>query len=431
MIDMNLLRRQPELYRDSAQKRFLSNNIDTLLELDVQSRDMKTQIDTLRSQANTIAKTIGGAKSAQERQELINEGTKIKKLISDKEEQLRQVEQQLHKVSLSIPNLLAEDTPIGQSDEENIVVLTKGQIPQFSFQPLDHLTLGQQLDILDFEAGAKVAGSKFYFLKSEAVLLSMALVQLALSVAMKRGYQPLMTPDLAKDKIVQGAGYNPRREDGESEIYSIEGHDLCLIGTAEIPVGGLHADEIIPSDKLPLKYVAFSHCFRTEAGAAGKRSKGLYRVHQFDKVELFQFTQPSQSEAALEEIRAIEEEIFTLLAIPYRLMRICSGDMGAPAYKKYDIEAWMPGKGDNGEYGEVTSCSNCTDFQSRRLAIRFKDQQTKKNTPVHTLNGTAIAASRALVAVIENYQQADGSVLIPPALRPYMGGLEKITRKTS
>lgn len=427
MIDLNLLRSNPELFKDSAKKRNMKCDIDHILNVDKENRALKTSIELLRSQSNQVAKSMAKA-TPEEREELKKQGGELKKKIIEGEEKLKLKEKEFHQLCYTVPNLLAPNIPVGIDDNENSVIRKEGSPRDFEFTPRDHLDLAQSLDLIDFEAGAKVAGSKFYFLKNEAVLLSMALSQFALSKAIAKGYTPLMTPDLAKSEVVLGAGYNPRRDDGESEIYSLSGHDLCLIGTAEIPVGGLHSGEILAKEKLPLKYVAFSHCFRTEAGSAGKRSKGLYRVHQFDKVELFQITTEDQSTDALEELREIEESIFKELELPYQLVNICSGDLGAPAFKKYDIEAWMPGKGDNGEYGEVTSCSNCTDFQARRLGIRYKEPSTKKNMIAHTLNGTGIAISRALVAIFENYQQADGSITIPHALRSFMGGLEKIKR---
>lgn len=429
MIDLQLLREQPELYAQSAQKRGVSCDIDALLLADKTHRELLTQIESIRAESNHIAKSMKSA-SEQERTELKTRGSALKKELIDKEEQLRTSEKSFKDLCYQVPNLLAEDTPEGADDSDNKPIFTYLEPTQFAFQPKDHLTLGQELDLIDFEGGAKVAGSKFYFLKNEAVLLSMALTQMAIQKAISFGYTPLMTPDLAKSSMVEGAGYNPRREDNGGEIYNIESHDLSLIGTSEIAVGGLHSNEILAKEKLPLKYVAFSHCFRTEAGAAGRQSKGLYRVHQFDKVELFQITTAEQSTAALEELRSIEESLFQDLKIPYQVVNICSGDLGAPAYKKYDIEAWMPGKGEKGEYGEVTSCSNCTDFQARRLGIRYKDPLLKKNLIAHTLNGTGIALSRALIAVIENYQQADGSIAIPTLLQPYLGGLKKIGPKT-
>ena len=237
--------------------------------------------------------------------------------------------------------------------------------------------------------------------------------------AMQRGFQPMITPDLARPAILEGTGYNPRGE--ESQVYSVTGHDLCLVGTAEITLGGLHADELLDEADLPIKHVGLSHCFRTEAGAAGRESKGLYRVHQFTKVEMFVTCRPEDSDGLHDEMREIEEEIFQDLEIPYRVIDVASGDLGSPAYRKFDIEAWMPGRGEDGDYGEVTSTSNCTDYQARRLKARFKRSETKKNELVHTLNGTAVAVARTLIPLLENHQQADGSVRVPAALQPYVG----------
>ena len=318
---------------------------------------------------------------------------------------------------LSIPNQLAADTPLGEDDTENVVVKTHLSPREFDFKPKDHVELGRDLDLIDFETGAKVAGSKFYFLKNDAVMLEISLKLFAMQIAKSYGYQMLITPDLAKKSILTGAGFSPRGE--ESNIYNIEDLDLSLIATAEIPIAGIHANSIIDEDSLPCKYVAESHCFRREAGSAGRESKGLYRVHQFSKIELFQITKPDVGEQALEELLKIEEEIYQKLEIPYRVVRICAGDLGAAAYKKYDVEAWMPGRDSDEKYGEITSCSNCTDYQSRRLNIRYKTADKKKVFP-YTLNGTAIALSRTLVAILENYQQADGSVIVPEVLRPFM-----------
>jgi len=276
--------------------------------------------------------------------------------------------------------------------------------------------LGQKLDLIDFEAGARVAGAGFYFLKNEAVLLDMALQMYAMSILIKEGFTPMSTPDLAKQSILRGTGFNPRGN--ETQIYSIADTDLSLIATAEIPLGGMLSGEVVDSELLPLKFCGTSHCFRTEAGAAGKASRGLYRVHQFSKVEMFAFTLPEDSEAMLYHLREMEMRIFDGLKIPYRVVDTSTGDLGGPAYRKFDLEAWMPGRGD---FGEVTSTSNCTDYQARRLNARYKVKGEKGTNFLHTLNGTAIAISRGMLAVMENYQQADGSIVVPEVLRPYMG----------
>ena len=284
---------------------------------------------------------------------------------------------------------------------------------------LDHVELAKQHDLVDFEGGARVAGHGFYFLKNEGVLLEMALQRFALDLLMREGFTPMTTPDLARGEVLQGVGFIPRGP--ETQIYSVENHDLNLVATAEITLGGLYAGEVIDEEELPIRLCGISHCFRTEAGAAGRASRGLYRVHQFTKVEMFAFTTPEQSEEMLDQFCRLECELFDGLGVPYRVIDIASGDLGGPAYRKLDLEAWMPGRGSGGEYGEVTSTSNCTDYQARRLNIRYKRRGEKGTHFVHTLNGTAIACSRALIAILENYQQADGSIVVPEALVPYVG----------
>ncbi len=295
----------------------------------------------------------------------------------------------------------------------------KTPVPKFDFQAKDHLELGKLHDLIDFEAGARVSGAGFYFLKNEAVLLELALQQFAVQKLMSRGFVPVTTPDVATTAVLQGIGFIPRGP--ETQIYSIENTELNLVATAEITLGGMYADQTFDAEQLPLKLVGISHCFRTEAGAAGRASKGLYRVHQFTKIEMFAFTLPDQSDAIHEELRQLECEIFDDMEIPYRVVDTATGDLGGPAYRKYDLEAWMPGRGTAGEWGEVTSTSNCTDYQARRLNIRYRNKNEKGTHLVHTLNGTAIAISRAIIAILENHQQADGSIRIPSALAPFVG----------
>jgi seryl-tRNA synthetase len=310
------------------------------------------------------------------------------------------------------------DVPVGKEEKDNLEIRREGTIPSFAFQPQDHIQLAESLDLVDFDSATRVTGTKFYYLKNQAVFLELALSRFALEILASRGYTVSITPDLAKESIVEGIGFQPRGE--ESNIYTIENEETCLVGTAEITLGGYLADQVIDREVLPLRLAGFSHCFRREAGAAGKFSKGLYRVHQFTKVEMFIFCEPGDSEQMHEELLTIEEEIFRKLDIPYRVVDTCTGDLGNPAYRKYDLEAWMPGRGTEGEWGEITSTSNCTDYQARRLGIRYKDEEGKR-VFVHMLNGTAVAVSRALIALLENYQQEDGSVVIPEALVPYTG----------
>jgi len=375
-------------------------------------------LEALRTKRNENAGKMKGPLDSEVRSSLIQEGKDLKEEISALENQLSQVEDNLQREWKLIPNMSHPGIPVGKEDKDNLELKRVGEPRTFSFPPKDHVELGEKLDILDFEAGARVAGPKFYYLKHEGALLELALTRFAMDKILPKGFIPTITPDIAKMDIAEGTGFNPRG--AESNIYALEGMDAVLIGTAEIPLGGYHSGQIVDLSKGPLKYAGFSHCFRREAGAAGQFSKGLYRVHQFSKVELFVLCKEEDSPEIHEQLRAIEEEIFTSLEIPFRVVDTCTGDLGAAAYRKYDLEAWMPGRGENGDWGEVTSTSNCTDYQSRRLGIRYKDEDGKIRF-VHMLNGTALAVSRALVSILENFQQEDGSVLIPKNLVPYTG----------
>lgn len=376
-----------------------------------------TEIQELQRRRNANADAMKANTEAAGRAALVEEGKEIKAKIAAAEEELRQLETCLEAEAKKIPNMAHPESPIGKDDTCNKARSFFGSPTKFDFKPKDHVALGQDLDIIDFDTATKVSGTKFYYLKNEGVLLELGLVRYALDILIKKGWTPYITPDIARDEILDGTGFNPRG--AETNVYGLEGEDSCLIGTAEITLGGYYSNEVIPREKLPIKMAGLSHCFRREAGAAGRFSKGLYRVHQFTKLEMFVFCIPEESEAIHEELRLIEEEVFSGLEIPYRVADIATGDLGAPAYRKWDIEAWMPGRGE-GEYGEVTSTSNCTDYQARRLGIRYKDE-TGKNRYVHTLNGTALAVSRAFIAVLENFQQKDGSVKLPRALVPYCG----------
>jgi seryl-tRNA synthetase len=315
--------------------------------------------------------------------------------------------------------------PLGADESANLELCRGRREPRaFDFPPRDHVELARQLDLVDFEGGARTTGHGFYFLKNDAVLLELALQHYAVELLIREGFTPAVTPDLATNEVVEGVGYIPRGP--ETQIYSIENTDLSLVATAEITLGGLYAGLTLPAEELPIKICGISHCYRTEAGAHGRAARGLFRVHQFTKVEMFAFTLPDQSETMLEHFCQLERSLFDGLDIPYRVVETATGDLGGPAYRKLDLEAWMPGRGDGGQYGEVTSTSNCTDYQARRLNIRCKIKGARGTNFVHTLNGTAIAVSRALIAILENHQQADGSVLVPEALRPWVGK-ERIT----
>ncbi|MEL0229078.1 MAG: serine--tRNA ligase [Deltaproteobacteria bacterium] len=411
MLDLKLIRSQSETIAENCKNRNLDLDIPELLRLDEEVRAMNTQLDTIRQQRNEISKTMKQPLSQEERQPLIESSKSLRDEESKLEESFRELKEKRDDLHRMIPNLTHPDSPIGLTDEDNLPLREVGKVPEFDFEPKDHVDLMESLDLVDFEGGAKVAGQKFYYLKNQAVFLELALANYALNLLREEGFTPFMTPDLARNQILDGIGFNPRGE--ETQIYSVENSDLSLIATAEITLGGLLANQIIDADQLPLLYAGLSHCYRTEAGAAGRESRGLYRVHQFSKIEMFAFTHPDRSEEMHERMREIEERIYQDLEIPFRVVDICTGDLGSPAYRKYDLEAWMPGRG---KWGEITSTSNCTDYQSRRLNIRFKDKQTGNNRFVHMLNGTAIAVSRTLIALMENGQRVDGSIRLPSCL---------------
>jgi seryl-tRNA synthetase len=421
MLDAAFIQEHLDAVKANCRNRNVKADPDRVVDLDNKRRLMVHQTQLLQQRQNEVSKLIPKEKDAAKKQELIAEGKTLRQQVGDLEKQLKQVEDDLHAALLTIPNVTHPDAPVGTEAKDNKVLRTWGEPRKFDFAPKDHVALAEALDLVDFEAGASVAGQKFYFLKNEAVLLELALVQYAMQTLVREGYVPVITPDVARVEVLEGIGFIPRDPDPEKrQVYSLADTDLCLIATAEITLGGMHRDRIFDETELPLKYVGLSHCFRTEAGAPGRDTRGLYRVHQFTKVEMFAFCLPGQSEGIHRELLAIEEGIFQGLGLPYHVIDTCTGDLGGPAYRKYDLEAWMPGRGPGGEYGEVTSTSNCTDYQARRLNIRSRVPGQKGTRFVHTLNGTAVAVTRALLAILENYQQADGSVTIPDVLRPWV-----------
>ena len=422
MLDLKFVRDNAELVKKNVADRFMHVDVDLVVKLFDERSTLHQEIDTLRQKRNENAARMKAKLELDERNSLIEEGKALKERIAAVEADLEATETRLFAEATKIPNLAHPEAPVGKEEKDNTELRRHGTVPEFDFKPQDHVEIAERLDLIDFETATRVSGTKFYYLKNEAVLLELALVRYALDIAKKRGFTLTATPDIAKEEVLEGIGFNPRGE--ETNIYSIEGTGTCLIGTAEITLGGYYADQVLDAGKLPIRMAGLSHCFRQEAGAAGQYSKGLYRVHQFTKVELFVFCRPEDSEAIHAELLALEEEIYSGLGIAYRVVDTCTGDLGAPAYRKFDIEAWMPGRGEKGDWGEVTSTSNCTDYQARRLKVRYKEEG--KMVYVHMLNGTAIAVSRALVALLENYQQADGSVAIPPALVPYIG-IDRIT----
>ena len=415
MLDLRYVRENPEAVAENCRNRGVVADIDLVVKLADWRSGLIQELNELKHQQNQLAKSVGGERDPERRKYLIAESRRMKEAIPERETELQMVERRLREEMLKIPNMTHPDSPIGKDDTENVELKRVGEIPTFDFEPRDHVELGEALGIIDFEAGTKVAGSKFYFLRADAVLLELGLVRYALDMLIERGYEPTITPDLARDEALVGTGFIPRGP--ETQIYSIEDSDLSLVATAEITLAGSLAGDILNEERLPVRLAGLSHCFRTEAGSHGRASRGLYRVHQFTKVEMFGFTTPEQSDAMHEEMLGIEEEIFQGLGIPYRVVDICTGDLGGAAYRKYDLEAWMPGRD---AYGEITSTSNTTDYQARRLQIRYRKDGGRPQL-LHTLNGTAVAVSRALIPILENYQQEDGSIIVPEALVSYIG----------
>jgi seryl-tRNA synthetase len=426
MLDIKYIRQNSEAVTANCRNRNIQADVDRVLELDSKRRDLQFRTDNLRRRMKELSERIPGERNPGQREKLVQEAKTTKQEVAENEKMIREVSAAYRGELSLIPNITHPEAPVGTSEEENREIRRVGEPPKFGFVPKNHVELGEHLDLIDFEGGTRVAGQKFYYLKNEAVLLEYALIRYAVDILVKEGFTLYSTPDLARSEILDGIGFNPRGK--ETQVYSVADSDLCLIGTAEITLGGLYADQILSEDDLPMKLLGISHCFRTEAGAPGRAAKGLYRVHQFTKVEMFAFTKPDQSDAMHQSLLGYGEAIFHGLEIPYRVVDICTGDLGGPAYRKYDLEAWMPGRGDNGGWGEITSTSNCTDYQARRLKIRYKSKATRKNEFVHMLNGTAVAVSRALIAIMENFQRADGSIVVPGALQKYTG-FDVITRR--
>jgi seryl-tRNA synthetase len=418
MLDIRFILENVDLVRQNTEERKANADVDKTVSLYKELKQRRQLLEKAQHRSNQISKQFKN--SDVKTQELLKtEADKLKQVIAKAKEAIPVIEKGYKEQMLQIPNLVAPDVPSGKNACDNVPIKYVGKPTKFGFKALDHVELGKKLDLLDFEAAAKVTGSKFYFLKNEAVLLELSLIRFALDIAIKHGFTPVTTPELARDEIITASGFSPRGP--ESQIYSLVGGNLSLIGTAEITIGGYLAKTVILEENLPIKISGISHCFRTEAGGGGHENKGLYRVHQFSKVELYQFVHPEKSEDAHTEMLAIEEEFYQALKLPYRVLLMCKGDLGTPAYRKYDIEVWMPFIGESGGYGEVTSTSNCTDFQARRLNTKFKSAATGKTAFVHTLNGTAVAVTRTMLAILENNQQPDGTVLIPEVLQPYMG----------
>lgn len=415
MIDLKKFRENPAFYKDSAKAKGVEIDVDRILELDRRVRALRTDLEAIRAQKNAASERIPKA-SAEERAHMIEEMRAVDRQYEDLAAQERPVADELDELLYRIPNPALSDVKLGESDAENEIVRHVGEATKFSFTPKDHLELGQALDIIDTERGARTAGARFAYLKGDGVLLQMGLLQLALQITAKHGFTPATVPHMVNPRVMRGMGY--LEHGGQDEIYYLQKDNLYLIGTAEQPLGALHMDETIAEAELPIRYVGVSPCYRREAGSYGKDTKGILRMHQFDKVEMFSYTTAENSDAEHELLLSVEEELMQALKLPYRVIKQCTGDLGLPAARKYDIETWVPSQD---TYRETHSTSTCTDYQARRLQTRVKRTDGGAVEYVHTLNGTAFAIGRTLVAILENYQQEDGSVVVPEVLRPWVG----------
>ena len=414
MLDIRFIRENPDKVSENAKQKGYKVNINELLMLDDSRREVLSSVELLRKKRNENSQKMKGAKPSDE---LIKEGREIKEKLAGLETELREKEEKLNELMMNVPNMIFDDVPLGD-EEDSVVVKTVGDTKTGA---KDHLDYCVKRDWVDFDRGAKVAGTKFYYLKGNLALLENAITQYALNFLIKKGFRFMTVPHMVSSKVLTGTGFAPRTSD-QNDGYFVEGEDLALIATAEIPLTGYHADEILDEKDLPLFYAGYSPCYRKEAGTYGKHTRGLFRVHQFNKLEMYAFTTPEMSKEVHEKILALEEEIWQNLGISYHVINIAAGDLGAPAAKKYDIEYWSKV---DGKYRELTSCSNCTDFQARNLNIRARRKDGKIEI-LHTLNGTAVSLARALVAIIENHQDENGKLVIPEVLRPYMGGRETI-----
>jgi seryl-tRNA synthetase len=420
VLDLKLIRSDPERVKAALARRGASEEVDELLALDARRRELLPEIEGAQAERKTLSKQIGEAKQAgKDAPEQVAQVQALKERIEAGKGELERIEAELDRLALRLPNLPDPDAPDGMSEEDAVVLREVGEPPRFDFEPRDHLEIGTELGLIEMEAAARLSGSRFAYLKGDLVMLELALVRFAIELVRAEGHEPVVPPVLVREEALEGTGFLPEARD---QIYAIPKDELFLTGTSEVALAGLHADEILDAGALPLRYCGFSTCFRREAGAAGRDTRGIFRVHQFDKVEMFSFVAPTESAAEHERLLAIEERILTELEIPYRVVNVAAGDLGAPAAKKYDCEGWIPSQG---RYRELTSCSNTTDFQARRLACRFRSEDGKPPEPVHTLNGTAVAVGRTIIALIENRQERDGGFTLPNTLHVY-GAPERI-----
>ncbi len=421
MLDIKFIRNNVEKIKQNIKNRGMSFDLERLLSVDEERRRLINEIEPLRAEQKKVSEEIAKEKEAAIREEKISSMKKIKEEIVLKEKELKVAEEEFEKLMRQVPNMIQPDTPIGQSEADNKVLREVGKKPKFKFQPCDYLSLAQELDLIDTERAAKVSGSRFGYLKGAAAKLEFALVQMAIDILEKEKFIPVVPPVLIKPEAMEAMGYIDTEEEKE-ERYYLEKDDLYLVGTSEQSLGPMHAGEILEEENLPLRYVGFSSCFRREAGSYGKDTKGILRVHQFDKVEMFSFCQPEYSIKEHQLILKLEEKLMQELELPYRVVQLCSVDFARPSSATFDIEAWLPGQnGGQGQYRETHSCSNCTDYQARRLNIRYRNKATGKVEFLHTLNGTAFAIGRTIIAILENYQQADGTIKVPKTLSRYCG----------
>ena len=426
MLDIKFIRENPDKVKEGISKKGADSSlVAQVLDLDKKRRELIQQIDTLRAKKNIAEEKLLKEKE-ESKKEILEVLKQAKNVLEKKETELKEIEKEYQRSMSLIPNLPLEDVPFGKDEGDNVVLKEVGKKPKWKFTPKDYLTLGESLDIIDTKRAAKTSGSRFGFLKREAAQLEIALVHFAFDKLTKKGFIPVIPPVMIKAQPMWAMGYLDR---GRDEVYYLPKDDLYLIGTAEQIIGSMHMNEILKGEELPLRYIAFSSCLRREAGSYGKDTKGILRVHQFDKVEMFVFSKPEEAQKEHELLLSLEEDLMKNLGIPYRVINICSGDLGDPAAKKYDLEAWLPGQNNGqGEYRETHSTSNCTDYQARRLNVKYLNSKTNKNEFVSTLNGTALAIGRAIIAIIENYQTKEGFIRIPKVLLPYMGGIKVIKK---
>ncbi|HVY95732.1 MAG TPA: serine--tRNA ligase [Solirubrobacterales bacterium] len=420
MLDLKLIRSEPERVKAALARRGAGDRVDELLALDARRRELLPRVENAQAERKALSKEIGAAKGrGEDAAELMSSVQALKETIETGKEELEAVDRELAELALTLPNLPDPDAPDGMTEEDAVVVKEAGAHPEFDFEPRDHLEIGTELGLIDMERAARLSGSRFAYVKGDLVLLELALVRFALDLVGEEGHEPVVPPVLVREEALEGTGFLPGDRD---QIYEVPKDDLFLVGTSEVALAGLHADEILSAEALPIRYAGFSSCFRREAGAAGRDTRGIFRVHQFDKVEMFSFVEPARSAEEHERLLAIEERILTELEIPYRVVNVAAGDLGAPAAKKYDCEAWIPSQK---RYRELTSCSNTTDYQARRLGCRYRAADGESPQAVHTLNGTAVAVGRTMIALIENRQERDGSFSLPNILHRY-GSPERI-----